>query len=324
MIKKNRKSSKESASNLFNRYVWLVDIIFRTGQITFEEINERWVRSDLNHSGDDFPIKTFHNHRKAIEQMFDINIECNRKAGYIYYIENSDDVERGGVRSWLLNTFAVNNLINESHKLKHRILFENIPSGQKYLTQIIEAMRDGKIIEMTYQSFWRDKPTTFKIEPYCVKIFKRRWYVVAKNSAYDAPRIYSLDRIFNIRTTDTEFILPIDFDAQSYFHNCFGIIVNESIDVQAVKVFGNQVKYFRALALHHSQNEKEKGEDYSVFEYYLRPTFDFRQELLSHGSEIEIISPQWLRSEISNITKSMTKMYASAINDDDFTNVKMR
>lgn len=85
--------------------------------------------------------------------MFDINIECNRKAGYIYYIENSDDMERGGVRSWLLNTFAVNNLINESHKLKHRILFENIPSGQKFLTQIIEAMRDGKTVKNDLSKF---------------------------------------------------------------------------------------------------------------------------------------------------------------------------
>ena len=96
-------------------------ILFR---ITFEEINERWMRSQLNETGDEIPLRTFHNHRKAIEQMFDINIECDKRDGYVYYIENSEDMERGGVRSWLLNTFAVNNLINESHKIKERIQFE--------------------------------------------------------------------------------------------------------------------------------------------------------------------------------------------------------
>ena len=83
------------------------------------------------------------------------NIECDKKNGYVYYIENSDDLKRGGVRSWLMNTFAVNNLINESHKLKNRILFEHIPSGQQFLTPIIEAMRDNLTVEIAYQNYWQ-------------------------------------------------------------------------------------------------------------------------------------------------------------------------
>ena len=71
-------------SNLFNRYVWLVDIIYRRERITFEEINDYWLRSSLNLTGDDIPLRTFHNHRKAIEQMFDINIECDKWDGYRY------------------------------------------------------------------------------------------------------------------------------------------------------------------------------------------------------------------------------------------------
>ena len=145
-----RKSSKESTSNLFNRYVWLVDLIYRKRNITFEEINKQWQRSSLNYEQEEYPLRTFHNHRKAIEQMFDINIECDKLNGYKYYIENSEDIERGGVRSWLLDTFTINNLINESHKLRHRILFEKIPRGQEHLTSIIEAMRDNFSLTITY------------------------------------------------------------------------------------------------------------------------------------------------------------------------------
>ena len=139
--------------DLFDKYIWLVDIIYRSGKITFEEINERWLRSTLS-GGTDLPLRTFHNWRTAIEQVFDINIGCNRKAGYYYYIENADDMEKGGIRNWLLNTFAVNNLINESHHLKRRILFEEIPSGKRYLTPVIEAMRDGLELELVHQSYW--------------------------------------------------------------------------------------------------------------------------------------------------------------------------
>ena len=73
--KQSRDSSKSNTAVLFNRYVWLVDTIYRAGRITFEEINERWLHSSLNDTEEDLPLKTFHNHKNAIQQMFDINIE---------------------------------------------------------------------------------------------------------------------------------------------------------------------------------------------------------------------------------------------------------
>ena len=207
----------------------------------------------------------------------------------------------------MLNTFAVNNLINESHKLKRRILFEQIPSGQRYLTPIIEAMRDNLTLEITYQSFWRDEPHTFTIEPYCVKVFKQRWYVVAKSLYYNVVRIYSLDRIQNMRMTEILFKLPKDFHSETFFEHTFGIIVDENIKscVVKLKVLSTKRKYFQTLPLHASQQEIETIGDYSVFSCYISPTFDFEQEILSHGNEIEVLSPEWFREEIFGIIQQM-------------------
>jgi len=300
------------AKDLFNRYIWLVDTIYRAGKITFEEINERWLRNEMS-EGKELPLRTFHNHRIAIEEMFDINIDCDKRNRYVYYIGNKDDMERGGVRSWLLNTFAVNNLINESHKLKHRILFEEIPSGQHYLTPIIEAMRDELAIEITYQSFWRDEPNTFEIEPYCVKVFKQRWYLLAFNPFYKNLRIYALDRILNLHATGKTFKLSKDFDAQTFFKNSFGIIVDENIKpcVVKLKVSGTKRKYFQTLPLHASQQEIETTDDYSVFSYFISPTFDFKQEILSHGDDIEVIFPERFREDITEVMQGMRNKYKS-------------
>lgn len=276
-----------------------MDTIYRADGITFEEINEKWLRNSMS-DGLDLPLKTFHNHRKAIEEIFDISIVCDRRNGYRYYVENAEDMKKGGVRTWLLNTFAVNNLINESHHLKRRILFEQIPSGQKHLTTIIEAMRDSRTLEMTYKSFWRQDSYTAEVEPYFVKVFRQRWYMVAKNTEKDALRIYALDRVQEMRETDNGFAFPKDFDPEEYFYNSYGIIHDDNCPPEIVdlKVFGVQREYFRTLPLHHSQKEVETENEYSVFRYYLSPTYDFVQEILSHGCEIEVLFPEHLRNEV--------------------------
>lgn len=295
--------------DLFDKYIWLVDTIYRARKITFEEINERWLRSRLS-EGEDIPLRTFHNWRIAIEQVFDININCNRKGGYYYYIENADDMQKGGVRNWLLNTFAVNNLINESHHLKRRILFEEIPSGRKYLTSVIEAMRDGLEIELYYQSYWYEEPSTYTLQPYCIKVFKQRWYVIGFCKERNNIRTFSLDRIQQLTTLDAKFVYPKDFDPEAYFADYFGIMIeNKKLETIRIKVYGMHVQYIRALPLHHSQCEIETTEDYSIFEYRMKPTLDFRQELLSRGADVEVLAPLTFREEMIQSVDKMSSLY---------------
>lgn len=295
--------------DLFDKYIWLVDTIYRAGKITFEEINERWLRSRLS-EGEDIPLRTFHNWRIAIEQVFDININCNRKGGYYYYIENADDMQKGGVRNWLLNTFAVNNLINESHHLKRRILFEEIPSGRKYLTSVIEAMRDGLEIELYYQSYWYEEPSTYTPQPYCIKVFKQRWYVIGFCKERNNIRTFSLDRIQQLTTLDAKFVYPKDFDPEAYFADYFGIMIeNKKLETIRIKVYGMHVQYIRALPLHRSQCEIETTVDYSIFEYRMKPTLDFRQELLSRGADVEVLAPLTFREEMIQSVEKMNSLY---------------
>ena len=295
---------------LFSRYVWLLETIHRAGKITFEEINARWLRSELS-GGETLSLRTFHHHRDAIEELFDINIECIKRGGYCYYIEDTEELEKGCVRKWLLNSFAVDNLIVESRKLKSRILLEEVPSGKRYLIPLIEAMRDGMIVEVDYQSFRQQVPANFEIEPSCLKLFRQRWYVVARSPHYNRVMIYSLDRILDLEVSEKTFYYPEEFNPQSYFDACFGIVADDDIGIETVqlKVYAPQDKYFDALPLHHSQRTVEVTEGHTVYEYRIRPTYDFVQELLSHGADVEVLQPSLLRSRLGDIAKEMVALY---------------
>ena len=287
------------AKDLFNRYIWLIDTIYQAHGITFEEINKKWLRNSMS-EGVELPLKTFHNHRKAIEDMFDINIICDRRGGYKYYIENADDVKSGAIRTWLLNTFTVNNLINEAHHLKRRIVFEQIPSGQKFLAPLVESMRDNQSVILRYKSFWRLNEYSVEVEPYLIKIFRQRWYLLARDINRDVLRIYALDRIQELRQTEKMFSLPKKFSPEEYFNNSFGIISQDNCppEIIELKVYGTQKEYLRTLPLHHSQKEIKNTGEYSIFRYYLSPTYDFVQEILSHGCNIEVLAPKHVRDEV--------------------------
>lgn len=298
------------AKNLLNKYVWLVETIYKAKRISYEEINYRWLDNDMS-EGKPLPLRTFHKWRIAIEEMFGLIIENEQGGQYRYYIENADELKNGSMRSWLFNTLTVSNLMLESMSIKDKILFEEIPDGEQYLPVIIEALKKNTVLEITYQSFWRDEANTFPVEPYCLKAFKQRWYLVARSPYYDRIMIYALDRTHKIEPTDESFDYPDDFVPEEYFYDCFGIIADEEYDVETVKfrVSAGQANYLRSLRLHQSQQETECNDEYSTFTVRLRPTFDFRQEILAMGSDIEVLAPKWFRDEIAEISKHMWNKY---------------
>ena len=176
------------AKNYFDRYVWLIETINRNGHIPFKEISYLWSRSKVNTIGESYlPERTFHNHIEAIYDTFGIEIKCDRSLGY--YIANDDDLESNGIRQWMLNSLSLNNLMKESRDMRDRIILENIPSSQRWLTALVDAIKDQKAIEMTYQSFFSTEPNTFEAHPWCLKLFRQRWYLLARSEAYDEPRI---------------------------------------------------------------------------------------------------------------------------------------
>lgn len=306
---------KQNSSVLFNRYIWLIDLIYSAGYITREEIDRRWSRASLNFDHESMiPERTFHRYKDAIQEMFQIDIRYNKSRGY--YIENTEDIQRDELRQWLIGTFAVENLIGESSELRRRILLEDIPSGQRHLTPIIEAMRDGVKIRIMYQSFHSAEPSTFILAPYCVRVFRQRWYVLGTSEKGKELRLYGLDRILNTERTATPFAPPKDFDAEAFFANGYGVTVDErKPEIVRISVDAYQANYLRSLPIHPSQEETERNNDYSVFQFFIVPTYEFIKELLSYGGTLEVLSPKWLRKEIRQEARTMNEIYNGQENE---------
>lgn len=309
------------ASNLFGRYVWLVNILRKYKRLTYEEINDLWQQSSLNY-GDELPLRTFHNHRKAIEDIFDIYIGCDTKNGYKYYIDDPEELGNDGLKSWLIDSYAMLNQIQADKRLKGRIIFEDIPSGYTWLTTITDAMRKNKVLYITHQGFGKPEASCFEIEPYALKVVKRRWYVIARSPYYsernqtkgyepeDVFLTYALDRILDIEETDRTFVLKKEFDMDEFFRGCCGVITSEDEIVRVViKAYENFPDYLRTLPLHSSQVELSSDDEATLFEYHVKPTFDFYQLLLEQGDQIEVLEPESVRDEMRNFATNLMAYY---------------
>lgn len=234
-------------SKTFNRYIWLLNTLLQHRRLTFEEISYRWKDSYLG-DGKPLALRTFHVHREAIAELFGVMIKCDT-ATYEYYISSPERLRNDRTRQWLLNSFTISNMIEAGHNMKDRILFEEIPHGTEYIQTVIDAMQQNKELEITYQSYYADHDKTYHLQPYAMKVYNQRWYVVGYIKEKEGIRNIALDRTNELRISSETFMVPEDFDAEEYYANTVGIFVNEKLKPQKVviRAYGIQVEYMRSL-----------------------------------------------------------------------------
>lgn len=315
--------NKLMSSNLFGRYVWLIDLLRQYKRLTYKEINAKWQQSGLSYGeGDELPLRTFHNHRNAIRDIFDISIEIDKSvSGYQYHIEGMEQLQGDALRSWLIDSYATLNQLQADKKLEGCIQFEDIPSGSKWLTLFMQAMREGRAVEITHQGFGRDEAKTFTIEPYYLKVSQRRWYIIANNPYYvnynrvhqtNIPeiRIYALDRILYAYHLDQEFKVNSSFDIDKFYEGCVGIIPSqEPIERVILRAYWHAPDYLRTLPLHASQEELERDDESAIFQYHVKITYNFLQLIMQQGDQVEVLEPASLREQMRRFADTLTTYY---------------
>ena len=292
-------------SLLFRQYVWLVDNIRRARRITLADLSDRWQRTDLS-DGAPLSRTTFNRHRAAVEEIFGITIGCD--ADNRYYIVGGDPMRSDTVQQWMLSTLTVSNIVGEARGLHDRILLENIPTEGDLLRQVVDAMQRSVCLDVSYRRYGRSEDSEWTVEPYCIKLFRRRWYLLCHFES-GGFIVLSFDRITSLESTDETFTIDSDFDAEVFFSEYFGVMTDSRLPLQRIvlRAFGNERFALRDLPLHPSQHVLEEADDHVDFELRLRPTSDFLAHILSRGQWAKIISPKSIAQQINDMHREAIK-----------------
>ncbi len=178
------------------------------------------------------------------------------------------------------------------------------------MADLLKAIQNRKEAKFKYQKFWDASLTNRIVKPIALKESKNRWYLIAKDTKDTIIKNFSLDRISELQLTNQRFT-SVEYNIHEAFENSFGIIngTNDEVSriILAFKV--DQGRYINSLPLHHSQKLISQNDNEIRFEYQLKPTFDFIQEILSHGSDVEVIAPLSLRKKIIEKLKASIENY---------------
>lgn len=296
-------------------YCWIIAKL-QHEKLTIDEICDGWERASANTDVSNISTRTFHRYREEIRSKFGVSIECDASNGYRYYIERNPSRD-SDLNEWMLGALRIASL---SDMLKHseRAIVEPAPGNSQYLEDVMAAIDANYALHFDYVTPYGERKE-ITLVPSFIRLFHQRWYVIGVKAGTDDVRILAFDRMSNVETVNKRHKLSAKMtrllDPATFFSDCFSITRMEDVEPQTIRLraFFPEYRFLDEVPLHHSQEKvaESEGGEYCEYMLRLRPSFDFKQELLWHGRKIVVLEPETLRQDMIKILKDMTESYST-------------
>lgn len=288
------------------RYIHIMNKL-RTGPATFEQIDAYLLRhSELQESNFNMSKRQFQRDLKDIESIFEVEIKFDFRRK-VYAINEDENSEISKRRMEALDVF---NALKIGESSSQSIHFEKRkPQGTENFHGLLHAIKNQLQISFTYQKYWESELTQRSVEPYALKEFRNRWYVLAKDLKDQQVKSFAFDRLTGLEINQKRFQPLQSFDVNEYYKFCFGIISPSGHELQEVILSFDPVqgKYIKSLPLHETQEVLvDNGHEVRIkLKVYL--THDFLMEILSYGESVRVIQP-------GSLIASLRANYSNALN----------
>jgi predicted DNA-binding transcriptional regulator YafY len=212
----------------------------------------------------------------------------------------------------ILEAFDTFNALNISERLAEIIHFEKRkPLGTENLYGLLHAIKNQLQIRFKYQKFWEEGVSIRLVEPYALKEFRYRWYLMAFDPKDKLVKSFALDRLSDLEITNKKNQFPQYFDIHKHYQYSFGVISPEKAipEVVILSLDPFQGKYIKSLPLHSSQEILIDNEHECRIQLKLHITHDFFMEICSLGNKVKVIQPESFRQQIIVNAQEVLKLY---------------
>lgn len=290
------------------RYIHIINRL-RKGQASFEQIDS-YLEQQSELQGYRFSVskRQFQRDVRDIESIFEfeINYDFRRK---VYMFEESEQSEVSKRRMEALDTFSALKFAEATSEMIH---FEKRKSqGTEHLYGLLHAIKNRLEIAFTYQKYWEGIASQRSAEPYALKEFRSRWYVLAKDMKDQQVKSFALDRLTELEITRKTFPANPPFDVNDHYKFCFGIMSPAGHELHEVILRFEPVqgRYIKSLPLHETQEILVDNDQELRVKLKIYLTHDFMMEILSFGENLQVIQPESLINQIRTIYRNALDQY---------------
>lgn len=272
-------------------------------------LRQKYEDKDIEEEKLKFTKRTFLRDKEAISEVFGVEILYRRSTKT--YVIDADEISDN--HDDLFDNLLLVEAYRQLKGRKDIMFFEQRKSkGLHWLNGLIHAITHQKIITMSYTKFYDGIANEKTVEPYAVKEFHNRWYLLAneRDRKDFFLKTFALDRISELEISPSSFKSE-NVQIDKLFKNSFGIISSkDQIPEEIVLSFdSDQGQYVKTLPIHHSQEVLvDNTKEYRI-RLTLVPTYDFEREVLSHGKRVSVISPKSFKEHLENEVKIMLKNF---------------
>lgn len=281
------------------------------GPATYDQIADFLQNeSDIHDKQFVISIRTFQRDIKDIYGQFNIEIVNEKKGDKRYFIKSRTETSDHSQR--LLESYQIITAINASQDFADKVFLETRkPKGLEHFHGLLFAINQKRILHFTHYKYWDETITNRTVHPLALKEAQGRWYLIAVDTKDQRLKTFGLDRMDMIDISKNRYREIYQYNLKERFKDAFGIVLledKEPVKVQ-LKFDYEQGQYIKTYPLHQSQTILKQSEEEIVFELIIHITFDFVKEILSFGTEVEVLLPLSLRNKIKDQLNKVSNLY---------------
>lgn len=288
----------------------IIDIIKGGNRPSFVDIDNY-----LRKNGYEYSKRTIDRDIENIRYDFGIEIVYDRSSNS-YFIDKEKSANLETFKRFL-EIAGVADLLQEGLSNRKNMLnyisfeSENIQTkGAELLQPILSAILDSRQIEFIHENFQKKTFKKALLNPYLLKEYQDRWYVVGTIDKKSTIRTYGLDRISELEIKPEKFIVDKKIQPKELFANVIGLVYSKNKISEVVLSFTpEQANYVKTLPLHHSQEIIKEDENECLVNLFITPNFELKQRICSYGANVKVLRPEWLAKEIGEELKKAAGLY---------------
>lgn len=181
------------------------------------------------------------------------------------------------------------------------------------IQEIMLAIRNRKRIQLTYLRVYDGTITKREVDPYGLICRFNNWYLVGFCQKKQNRRVFLLDHIQRFKIIENSVIsLPADFSLRDIYSKAWGVWTEDEpgeLENVRLKIKKGTAERFKAVSFHDSQKVRQLTCGEVEVSFRVTGAKEMIPWIMSWGSAMEVLEPQWLREAVKDKLREMVSMY---------------